>query len=221
MAIQTITVGTLKTMLYASLSQQWASYLVGNNAIYFINLALTDIYNYQGRYWSFQYMPQEIIPGTDTRVPVPYTVTGSYFGVVSPPIVRVSSLRKMNTHTTGTPYGREKLDIQFLQSTTLTKEHDIHYQMYDNTITVFDNLQWYVLNYIAGMRFLSSDTDIIPLPITFIGALHSLCLSYMYVPFGQYGDQKEVNKWQQAMQQLGMLAQADAPQLSLVTSCIN
>ena len=71
------------------------------------------------------------------------------------------------------------------------------------------------------MRFLSSDTDIIPLPITFIGALHSLCLSYMYVPFGQYGDQKEVNKWQQAMQQLGMLAQADAPQLSLVTSCIN
>ena len=86
-------------------------------------------------------MPQEIIPGTDTRVPVPYTVTGSYFGVVSPPIVRVSSLRKMNTHTTGTPYGREKLDIQFLQSTTLTKEHDIHYQMYDNTITVFDNLQ--------------------------------------------------------------------------------
>lgn len=188
----------------------------------FFNYALADIYTYQGRTWTFQYVFGEPITTTGLDSTYTHTIAASATNVVH----RIVSLNiPSSVGAYSAPTGnRADANWNYRQDAIIQNQTELWYAPNGTTVKVFDKVgapQSYTMSYIKGIKYISTTDAEIPLPDSFLPALHSLMLSYVLIPFQQMADQEEVNMWTKGMEQLKNLAMYDGLQATNMRLSIN
>ena len=185
----------------------------------YINYALSDIYTFEWKFWTFMYDKVELDCVTSfteadevVYVDVPY------------PLLRVLYIEDLsngsNAYTTMTE--RESFLVQNFECLNIepTDKIDpghIYYKMHNKRIYLKNNKNKYRIHYVHYYdRVDYSETALIPIPDIFIWALYSLTMGYVYPNYGQQGDNKEANAWAKWRQQLGDLAKMDSMQMAWI-----
>lgn len=198
------TVRDLKTLCYRTLNQRWPSALVWDDSmLWYINMALNDIYTFEWRSWTFQKHKQVILPADmpDSTS----TVTLLY------PIVKIMYVKDLTNRI-------QKFDILYLDEEL--EQWQVAFDMHEKAIRVYKNDSWYNIHYVWAFNKLTSLDEVIPLPDTFIAPLYNLVMSYALNTYWQYWDNKLVTAYQAAQQQLKNLSQYDWFQITKVKSNI-
>lgn len=202
--------------VFASLTQQGSTLLINSDTLLtFTNFGLSDIYNYEGRFWGFQYVVGNTFTTTGASTNFTHTIPENATNTIQ----RLVSLRA----TRGTTVLDESVKFKFKRDGVIGDHRDTYYQQYGTTFKVYDEPNRpinYEYSYVKGFKFLTSLNDELPIPEQFIPALHSFVISYCLVPFGQYSDNKEVNFYQKGLQQLANLAKGDGAQVGTVITNI-
>lgn len=207
------TVRDVKTMCYRTLNQRWPSALVWDDSmIWYINMALHDIYTYEWRAWTFT--KKKIVITESMFNELWWTLTSKI--TLEAPIIRILFLKDTSDRLS-------KFTIKYVDEPLLPWE--ISYDMYSKVVSIYNNNYWwsnwwYTLHYISSFDKLTNLDDIIPLPDAFIWSLYNLVMAYALNTYWQYWDNKTVTTYQAAQNQLKNLSQYDSFQITKVQSNI-
>jgi len=179
----------------------------------YINLALADIYSYEGKKWSFQYVSDEQLVTSGTTNAITLTLDN--------PILALQAIRENRD-------GAQALQIDLLRTKNINTTYqlssspmaavEVFYIPGTNVITLSNNTTWYVIDYFKAYKKISSMEEEIPVGDIFLGALYSFTMSYIFPVYWQYGEWKEANLYAQWRQRLADLMKTDNLPINIVKS---
>lgn len=182
----------------------WAQWLIN-----YLNLALNDIYTFEGRYWPFMYKSERV------HWSKTWAKNGRFYTVETEhPIIKVSYVKDLDKEDE--EYYREYPKQWEASGLAWLKEKQVAYEQYGNTIQLPANEKGYIVSYIAAHKEITNEDDEIDLPHVFHSALYLCALSYLYPIQWQYGENKEVNCYQRARQALTDLAKSSMMPLGFI-----
>lgn len=199
------TVNDFLQLIYGALSQRWANlFITPTNTLRAVDLAVKDVLNYEGVNWGFQLRTNDTftttgasdtfihtIPNYDTefvRRIVSVEVNGNWLAALC-----VKAIPKLNYM------------------------HDVHFRFGDSTITMFDTPGspiTYTISYFAWFKTLTSLDQELPIPDFFLPALFDYTMSYLMLPFGQYGEWKDQNFYERATAKMAGILKSNSSQNS-------
>jgi hypothetical protein len=205
-----MTVGKFMQSVYASITQQAATLLVGDESmIAFINMALNDLYAFDGKIWTFKWRDgYEIVEPVDDGKP--------YYDITLPtPMCRASVLYDNATKSTS--------QLKILGSKSIDdirwQPGVIFFRPMSTTLRLARNQgKGYVLDYIQWFNPISDKTQELPISDPFTSPLHAFVLSYIFPVYAQYGENKETSQYQVAIARMKELMKNDFVQVQNVTS---
>lgn len=202
--------------------------------VWFVNFALADVWTYDGRAWAFSLTQETCEPQVADGTNVKFAKTLQY------PIYKIKSCWDIKDKTERRLRILSEMPPE-LGSSSQFPNADLgqwsvgmaYYVPFNRTIWFYNNSlpdgaavmttgAGYKLNYHRYFDTLTGAADeVIPLPDHFLGALHTLTLSYCVPQYLQLGDGKEINMYQKGMAMLANLAKTDNVQTQQVTSNIH
>jgi hypothetical protein len=205
-----LTVGKFMQSVYASITQQASTLLVGDESmIAFINMALNDLFAFDGKIWTFKWKDSFDIsePAEDGK---------PYYDVTLPtPMCRASVLYDKGTKATAAlkVLGSKTVDDTKWQPGVL------FFRPMSTTLRVARNSgAGYILDYVQWFNPISAKTDELPISDPFTSPLHAFVLSYIFPLYAQYGEGKETSQYQVAVARMKELMKNDFVQVQNVTS---
>ena len=162
------------------------------NIIGCINMAIHDVLNYNGRNWKFMKFPGVIIRGSSDEDIMQVDLSAHL-----PDDVYIKGILSMKVN------GSE-VTPRILNVPTITMESEVYVKPYSREVylkNIGDSGE-YEFAFQLGFKQLKSANSIIPLPEQFFGALFDYTLSYIMLPFGQYGEQKDQTFYERAQQKM-------------------
>lgn len=202
--------------IYRGTNQKLQTVLMWRTAIVSaINFALSDIYTYEGKEWTFMYNKTELNwEETDAK-----TICIE----LPKPIKKVFILHsKIPTYVEKPipPLPGPQYKINVIEPTEWIddlKPDEIYFKPGDNKIYVPNNKNaGYILHWVSFYNPVDWE-DEIPMPEHFMWCLYNLVMTYLYPIDWQYWDNKDANSYNKAMTQLVNLAKTDAFQINSVT----
>ena len=210
----------IKNSLYRGTNQKLQTVLLWDTAVVnAINFALSDIYTYEGKEWTFMYDKKTLTWDSTTDKNIVLTLDS--------PIKKVFLVHDKNdnrypatlynTNTTMKQNMPSTYDDRFQIIHTEPTEgienlnsHQLYFKPWSKSITIANNNnQWYVLHYVHGFDFVGIE-DTLPIPDMFLWALYNIVMTYLYPINWQYGDNKDANSYNKAKDQLVNLAKSDS-----------
>ncbi len=197
-------------LIYGALSQRGANlFITPTNTLRAVDLAVKDILNYEGVNWSFQMRVNDSFVTTGADTTYTYTIPTS-----ATEYIRRVVLVECN--------GNEITNFNARAVPKLRSSNDVFYRYGEPTLTVFDtpwNTNSYTIHYFVWYKSLTSLEDILPVPDFFLPALFDFTMSYLMLPFGQYGEGKDQNFYERATAKMaGILKSNSSQNSSLVTN---
>ena len=197
-------------LVYGALSQRGANlFITPTNTLRAVDLAVKDVLNYEWVNWAFQLRVNDSFTTTGASSTYTYTIPTS-----ATEYIRRVVLVECN--------GNEVSNLTTRAVPKLRSQNDIFYRYGEPTVTVFDtpwNTNSYVIHYFVGYKTLTSLEDIIPVPDFFLPALFDFTMSYLMLPFGQYGEGKDQNFYERATAKMAWILKSNSSQnSSLVTN---
>lgn len=173
------TVNDFLQLIYGALSQRGANlFITPTNTLRAVDLAVKDVLNYEGINWGFQLRVNDTFTTTGASNTFLHTIPTSDTEFVR----RVVAI-EIN--------GNEQSALTVKALPKLQYPKDVYFRFGDSTITVFDtpgSPATYTISYFVGFKTLVSLDDALPIPDFFLPALFDYCMSYLMLPFGQYGE---------------------------------
>ena len=177
----------------------WDSYLIST-----INFALSDIYSYQWKHWTFMFWRQDL-EITEEMVEDQLTFTLDY------PMMRLYHIEDLNGEFDNFTLTNQDFELE---------QWVIFFRPHENVLKIKNNEKWYILHYIHSFNWVGLD-DEIPLPDIFLAPLYNKILTYIYPQYGQYWDGKDANSQSKYMEQMQNFAMMDSLQVTWVTTNIH
>ena len=186
----------------------------------YVNFALSDVYTYEGKFWTWMYDKIELdcvttfVNGEEVvYIDVPY------------PLLRVLYIEDLSNGSSAYTAALERtslLNQNFeclnIEPTDKIDYNHIYYKQHNKRIYLRHNNNKYRIHYVHYFdRLTYSDTVEIPIPELFLNALYNVVMSYIYPNYGQQGENKEANARTIGRQQLADLAKTDSMQLTWVS----
>lgn len=191
--------------LYATITQQSATMLINSDMLLaFTNFGLADIFSFEGRIWQFQVVQGKTFTTTGADISFTHTIADS----TTQGIQRIISMR----YKKGTEIMQTIGQLKNRQDGIVERPDEIGFITGNTSFIVHDKpgqVLTYEYSYAKSFKMITDLNADLPIPDMFIPALHSLALSYVLIPYGQYADQKEMNMYQKGLQQLSNLAKSD------------
>jgi hypothetical protein len=199
------TVNDFLQLIYGALSQRGANlFITPTNTLRAVDLAVKDVLNYEGINWGFQLRVDDTFTTTGAGNTFVHTIPTS-----TTEFVRRVVAVEMN--------GIEQQSLSVKAIPRLNSSRDIYFRFGDSSITVFDQPGQpltYTLSYFVGYKTLVSPEDSLPIPDFFLPALFDYCMSYLMLPFGQYGEGKDQNFYQRAGEKMAGILKSNSSQNS-------
>jgi len=199
------TVNDFLQLVYGALSQRWANlFITPTNTLRAVDLAVKDILNYEGINWAFQLRVGDTFSTTWADSTFVHTIPTS-----STEFIR----RVVSVYVNWNE--QPSLSVKSIPKLHTTK--DVYFRFWDSTITVFDQPSQamdYELAYFVGYKTLTSLEDTLPIPDFFLPALFDFTMSYLMLPFGQYGEWKDQNFYQRATEKMAGILKSNSSQNS-------
>lgn len=202
------------SMLYGAIGHQSITLAASPDAILdFISLAISNVWAYEWKPWSFKFKYDEVFTTTGTSNTFSYTINDAdKYG-----IERVNSITAYDSNWNELSIG----SFDKRNDWVVSAANHIFYEVFGNVIKVYD-VPWsprtYRISYVRSFKNLTSTADVIPLPDIFIPALYMLVISYIQLPFLQTDVQQ--NMYQIAKDMLADLAKLDWIQITQVSTKI-
>lgn len=227
----TMLVSELLSAFYGSLDSFGPTRIVTpQQAIAYFNMALAQVWSYDGRVWSWALRQERFIPAPGLSTPE-FVVTAAN------PVYRIKSVWDLRNKT-------EKFQLLSEIPPQLSdvspfceaprgdwSRGDVHYVPQKKNVTFWNNLQdttggatdtgGYVLNYYSGFVPVATTADELPVPPAYAGVLQKLMLTHACPNYLQLGDNKEAAYYQQAIAMLEDLAKCDGLQALHLTNNAN
>ena len=194
----TTTVADVLTQIYCGLTQRGITLMVSQaQLIGFINYAISEIYSFEGRNWSFAYEVD-----VDVTPPVGTANEAVFTHDFTEPISKiVAVIRADNT---------DRVFDLARTPAMITDMYKYYFRRFGTTIMLKNqNGASYKVTYVRSAPLVSDPTDVIQVPSIFIPPLYDLALSYVVPLYGQYGDGKELNLYTRGQNKLATLAKSD------------
>lgn len=204
----TTTVEDVLKQLYCGLTQRGITLMVSKEQLIgFINYAINEIYSFEGRNWSFALR-------TDITITPPVgTEEGAVFSVdLNESISKIVAIIDPDNVTT---------TYNLVRTPSMIVDHYLfYYERFGSKIYMKNqNGKSYKVTYFRHAPSVSSETDVIQLPVSFMPPLYDITLSYVVPLYGQYGDGKELNLYTRGQNKLATLAKSDVvPSSTLVSN---
>lgn len=197
--------------IYAWLTQRGATLFVSEDALLnFTNYALNDIYSYEWRYWSFMYQQSE-------QIVIPEWTTDKFYTITLPvPLVRVLNVydKKLTYSLSAKQLHLKQVDLNIEES------WDCFFLPMKKTFKIYNNIEWYQLDYIWWFNRITDTSTELPIPDSFVHALYDLTMAYILPVYAQYGENRETNIYQRWLTKLKELAKSDSLEILQVSSNI-
>lgn len=195
-----------------------------------INFALSDIYTYEGKEWTFMYNKTIVKPGetedwkdkADTQVLT-----------LDKPIKKIFTIEDLDSKSEKVdnamkpaipPFPGPEWKIQLIEPTVGVedlKDRELYFKPGTKQLYLPNNKnRGYVIHWISFFNPVEWD-DEIPLPEHFLWTLYNITMTYLYPINGQYWDNKDANSYQKAQAQLVNLAKTDMFQINSVRGNIH
>ena len=195
-----------------------------------INFALSDIYTYEGKEWTFMYNKTIIRPKdyewwddkAETQV-----IT------LDKPIKKIFIIEDLDAKSEKVdlnmlpaipPFPGPEWKIKLIEPTVGTeelKERELYFKPWTKQLYLPNNKnKWYVIHWVSFFNPVEWD-DEIPLPEHFMACLYNIVMTYLYPINCQYWDNKDANSFQKAQTQLVNLAKTDMFQINSVIGNIH
>lgn len=199
------TVNDFLQLIYWALSQRWANlFITPTNTLRAVDLAIKDVLNYEWINWWFQMRVDDTFTTSWADTTFVHTIPTSATEFVRRIVtVDVNWMVQPNIYIKAIPR---------LESTK-----DLFFKFGDSTITVFDQPGQpftYTISYFVWYKTLISLEDTIPIPDFFLPALFDYTMSYLMLPFGQYGEGKDQNFYQRAGEKMAGILKSNSSQNS-------
>lgn len=192
-------------LIYWALSQRGSNLFISpTNTLRAVDLAIKDVLNYEGINWAFQ-----------LRVNDSFTTTGAWDTFIHTiPTSSTEYVRRIVYLTAG---GSDIGKLKVKQIPKLDNSADVYFRFGDSTVTVYDQ-PWqpisYEMHYFVWYKTLTSLDDAIPIPDFFLPALFDFTMSYLMLPFGQYGEWKDQNFYERATAKMAWILKSNSSQNS-------
>lgn len=199
------TVNDFLQLIYWALSQRWANlFITPTNTLRAVDLAVKDILNYEGINWWFQLRVDESFETSgawDTYIHTIEWWNKEY-------LRRIVSISVNDTELSW---------ITVKAIPRFQRPNDVYFRFGDSSLTVMDQRgekMRYTISYFAWYKSLTSLNDTIPVPDFFLPALFDYCMSYLMLPFWQYGEGKDQNFYQRAWEKMAGILKSNSSQNS-------
>lgn len=199
------TVNDVLQLIYGALSQRGANlFITPTNTLRAVDLAVKDVLNYEWVNWWFQLRVNDTFTTTGSGNTYVYTIPTSSTEFVR----RIVSIEANWV---------DQIWVNVKAIPKLASTKDVYFRFGDSTITVFDQ-PWqtitYTISYFVWFKTLISVDDTLPVPDFFLPALFDYCMSYLMLPFGQYGEGKDQNFYQRAGEKMAGILKSNSSQNS-------
>lgn len=198
------TVNDFLQLVYGALSQRWANlFITPTNTLRAVDLAVKDVLNYEWINWWFQLR-------VDDTFTTPWTGTTHVHTIPTSSTEYVRRVVSIYVNDIEQP----ALSVKTIPRLSSTK--DVYFRFGDSVFTVFDQPGWltYKVSYFVWFKTLTSLDDVLPIPDFFLPALFDYCMSYLMLPFGQYGEGKDQNFYQRAWEKMAWILKSNSSQNS-------
>lgn len=220
-------VSELMSAFYGSLASFGPTRIVTQQqALAYLNMALAQVWSYDGRAWSWAFFQERFIPAPGLATPE-FTVMTQY------PVYRIKSNWDLRNKTDKMRILSE-IPPQLANSSPYSEQPngvwqlgDVFYRPQTKSVSFWNNLQnsgssddagGYVLNYVRGFVPVATTSEELPVPPAYAGVLMKLMLTHACPNYLQLGDNKEATYYQQAMAMLEDLAKCDGLQVMNLTN---
>lgn len=193
------------SIVYKWVDQRMASKLIWDSTMLaYMNFALSDIYSYQWKHWTFMFWKQELaIDETMVLDQLEFTLDH--------PMMRLYHIEDL-TGDHG-EFTLTNLDYEL-------EWGQIFFRPHQNTLKIKNNNTWYILHYIHSFATVTLE-DEVPLPDIFLWPLYNRMLTYIYPEYWQYWDWKDSNSSQKYNEQMQHFSMMDSLQITWVISNIH
>ena len=194
-----------------------------------INFALSDIYTYEGKEWTFMYNKTIITPESDDWNDKNQTQVIT----LDKPIKKIFIVEDLDSKSEKVddtmkpaipPFPGPERKIQLIEPTVGVedlKDRELYFKPGTKQLYLPNNKnRGYVIHWISFYNPVDWD-DEIPLPEHFLWTLYNITMTYLYPINGQYWDNKDANSYQKAQAQLVNLAKTDMFQINSVRGNIH
>lgn len=198
-----------------------------------INFALSDIYTYEGKEWTFMYDKIIVRPGTDIWENCWNENDATEVITLDKPIKKIFIIEELdnksekvdeNMKASIPPFPGPEWKIKLIEPTVWTedlKANELYFKPGTNQLYLPNNKnKWYVIHWISFYNPIDWESEI-PLPEHFIGCLYNLTMTYLYPINWQYWDNKDANSYNKAQTQLVNLAKTDMFQINSIKGNIH
>jgi len=195
-----------------------------------INFALSDIYTYEGKEWTFMYNKSVIVPSDNEDWKDKAQTEVLTFDKPIKKIFTVEELDKnsekvdLNQIPSIPPFPGPEWKINLIEPTPWVeelKERELYFKPWTKQLYLPNNKnKGYVVHWVSFFNPVEWD-DEIPLPEHFLWTLYNIVMTYLYPINGQYWDNKDANSYQKAQAQLVNLAKTDMFQINSVRGNIH
>lgn len=195
-----------------------------------INFALSDIYTYEGKEWTFMYNKTIIKPGDYKGW---NSNNATEIITLDKPIKKIFIVEELDKDTGKVdllkkpaipPFPGPAWNINLIEPTVWVedlKEYELYFKPGTKQLYLPNNKNnGYVIHRVGFFNPVDWD-DEIPVPDHFLGLLYNLTMTYLYPIDWQYGDNKDANSYNKAQTQLVNLAKTDAFQINSVKGNIH
>ena len=206
----------------------WRTAIIGA-----INFALSDIYTYEWKEWTFMYDKIVIKPGTNIWETCRKENDTTEVITLDKPIKKIFIIEELdknsekvdeNAKASIPPFPGPEWKIKLIEPTVWIedlKENELYFKPGTNKLYLPNNKnKWYVVHWISFYNPVDWDNEI-PVPEHFLACLYNLTMTYLYPINWQYWDNKDANSYQKAMWQLVNLAKTDMFQINSVKGNIH
>ena len=195
-----------------------------------VNFALSDIYTYEGKEWTFMYNKSIIRPderddwnkNAKTEIITFDKPIKKIFIVeeLDKDSEKVDNLKKPSIP----PFPGPEWNINLIEPTPGVEElgeRELYFKPWTKQLYLPNNSnRGYVVHRVSFYNPVEWD-DEIPLPEHFLATLYNIVMTYLYPINGQYWDNKDANSYQKAQTQLINLAKTDMFQINSVRGNIH
>lgn len=199
------TVNDFLQLIYGALSQRGANlFITPTNTLRAVDLAVKDVLNYEGVNWGFQLRTNDTFTTTGASDTFIHTI----------PTASTEFVRRVVAIEAN---GIEQTSLSVKALPKLQSNKDVYFRFGDSTVTVFDtpgNPITYTISYFVWFKTLVSLEDNLPVPDFFLPALFDYTMSYLMLPFGQYGEWKDQNFYQRAWEKMAGILKSNSSQNS-------
>ena len=193
--------------IYWALSHRGTNLFVSDlNLLRFVDYAVKDILNYEGVQWSFMYR-------NDIKFTTPGEGGTFSFEIQNPTKEYLRRLFEVKAD------GVKQEPLKLRRSVDeVSTNGGVFFNYWGTTIVVDDKRSTeYTVGYTVGFTDLLALEDELPLPSYFYPALFDFTMSYVMLPFGQYGEWKDQNFYERGQQKLQQVLKSNSSQGSNLT----